>query len=683
MMGTALLSITAIVLAPVVQAAQLAEPPRLAYNQPGVVVDLGVGLWAWPLPMDYDRDGDLDLVVSCADVPYNGLYFFENPGGEKFPVFKPGKWIGPGLRNVQISYVADRPRVLAPAVEYADFPNSQLGKAVKLPVQSNFHKGQVRANQWKYGDYNGDGRLDLIVGIGDWTDYGWDNAFNAEGQWTRGPLHGYVYWLRNAGSNHQPRYEAPVKVVADGEPVDVFGMPSPNFADFDGDGDLDLLCGQFVDHFTYFENIGTRAEPRYAAGRPLTHDGKPLTMDLCMIVPVAVDWDRDGDVDLVVGEEDGRVALVEHTGRVVDGLPVFLPQRRFRQQAEAVKFGALVTPFSCDWDDDGDEDLLCGNTAGYIGFIENLDGRDPPKWAEPVYLRAGGEIIRIQAGSNGSIQGPCEAKWGYTTLSVADWDGDGLRDIIVNSIWGKVVWFRNVGSRGKPRLTEAQPIRVEWGMQPPQPAWNWWTPQNGELATQWRTTPYVMDLNNDGLNDLVMLDHEGYLAFFQRTMRDGKLVVLPPRRIFQGQDACVYDQAGRAVKKESGPLRLNGGSAGKSGRRKFCFADWDGDGRLDLLVNSESISFLRNVAEKDGEFIFRDEGPVCARRLAGHTTSPTIVDWDRDGVPDLLIGAEDGFLYYLKNPRGERTLRPGGAVLGKMGRWEGHYDQSAPEFIAR
>ena len=29
----------------------------------------------------------------------------------------------------------------------------------------------------------------------------------------------------------------------------------------------------------------------------------------------------------------------------------------------------------------------------------------------------------------------------------------------------------------------------------------------------------------------------------------------------------------------------------------------------------------------------------------------TIVDWDRDNVPDLLIGAEDGFLYYLKNPR--------------------------------
>ena len=48
---------------------------RIKYNNPGLVVDLGVGLWAWPLPMDFDGDGDLDLVVNCPDKPYNGVYF--------------------------------------------------------------------------------------------------------------------------------------------------------------------------------------------------------------------------------------------------------------------------------------------------------------------------------------------------------------------------------------------------------------------------------------------------------------------------------------------------------------------------------------------------------------------------------------------------------------------------------
>ena len=40
-----------------------AELQRLQYNNPGLVVDLGVGLWAWPLPMDFDGDGVYDLVV--------------------------------------------------------------------------------------------------------------------------------------------------------------------------------------------------------------------------------------------------------------------------------------------------------------------------------------------------------------------------------------------------------------------------------------------------------------------------------------------------------------------------------------------------------------------------------------------------------------------------------------------
>ena len=620
---------------------------RIRYNHPGLAVDLGVGLWAWPLPMDYDGDGDLDLVVVCPDKPYNGTYFFENPtpAGRKGkrPVFRPGVRVSGGAKNAQVSWIGGAPRVTTPGYEHPDFRTKGFNAGVKLPATMP-RLARIRANQWKFADYDGDGAADLIVGLGDWGDYGWDNAFDANGRWTRGPLHGYVFFLRNTGTNAQPGYAKAVKVEAGGKPIDVFGMPSPSLADFDGDGDLDILCGEFVDKFTYFQNTGTRTAPRYAAGRLLTHEGRPLTADLCMITPTAVDWDADGDVDLVVGDEDGRVALVEHTGRVVDGLPQFLPPAYFRQEAADVKFGALVTPVSFDWDGDGDEDLICGNTAGYVGLIENLDGGHPPRWAAPVRLTAGGEVLRIQAGENGSIQGPAEAKWGYTTLSVADWDHDGLADLVVNSIWGKVLWYRNTGARGRPELAAARPVEVAWADKPPKPAWNWWLPRPGELATQWRTTPVVIDLDGDGLNDLVMLDHEGYLAFFRRARRDGKLVLLPPERIFR--DAAT-----------GGPLRLNAGAAGRSGRRKLCFADWDRDGRLDLLVNGRNADFLRNVGGK-GEWTLRNLGPVDPRVLAGHTTSPAVVDWDRDGTCDLLVGAEDGFLYYLPNPHANAKPAP-------------------------
>lgn len=641
---------------------------RVPYNNPGLVVDLGVGLWAWPLPMDFDQDGDLDLVVSCPDKPYDGVYFFENPGEPRvqspessdarrkgLPVFKPAVRLGPAVRNVQVSYVDGDIRVLAPGVEYENFRTKIWDGKVKLgpPAKIDPQYERTRANQWKSVDFDGDGDQDLIVGLGVWDDYGWDDAWDADGNWTNGPLHGFVYLVEKTDDSS---FREPVKLTTtDGKPIDVYGMPSPNFADFDGDGDLDLICGEFLDGFTYFENTGTRQKPEYEPGRRLK-----IHMDLQMITPVAIDWDQDGDVDLICGDEDGRVALIEHTGEMRDGVPVFKEPVYFQQEATDVKFGALVTPVSVDWDGDGDEDLICGNTAGYIGLIENLGGGDSPRWAAPRRLReivfqSAGTIydtLRYQAGPQGSIQGPCEAKWGYTAPSVADWNHDGLLDIVNNGIWGKVTWHARTANN---ELSPRQPVALADHRVSSKPEWTWWDPKPGELVTQWRTTPCVIDWNEDGLNDLVMLDHEGYLAFYERTRQGDELALLPPKRIFKIAGPCEFDGKHNPMgDKTDGLLRLNAKRAGGSGRRKMCFGDWDGDGRVDLLVNSVNVNWLRNVRTDDEGFTwFEDKGTLDDRVLAGHTTSPTVVDWDKNGIPDLLVGAEDGFLYYKRNPRAE------------------------------
>jgi hypothetical protein len=615
------------------------------YNNPGLTVDLAVGLWATPLPMDFDHSGNFDLAVVCADKPYNGVWVFHNPTGDTtknpFPIFQPARRISGGQFNAQVSYIGDQQRVLTPANEFPDFLHTGLDHPQKIALPANVHPNKVRGNFWKYVDYDGDGKLDLVVGADDWSDYGWDDAYDQAGKWMHGPLHGFVYLLHNAGTNEQPVYEAPRKLEAGGKPIETFGWPAPQFADFSGSGKLDLICGEFLDGFTYFENIGTRTAPKYAPGRPLkTPEGQPVKMDLEMIQPTAIDWNKDGHPDLIVGDEDGRVAFIENTGKLdATHTPVFKAPRYFQQEADLVKFGALASPFGVDWNGDGSIDIISGDSAGYIGFIENLSkpGDEKPKWAAPKYLEVDGKPIRIMAGPNGSIQGPAEAKWGYTTLSVADWDGDGLPDIIVNSIWGKVVWYRNIGTRTAPKLAAAQPIEVEWESAAPKLAWGWQKPEGKALLTQWRTTPYAIDWNHDGLIDLVMLDQEGYLAFFERAKRDGKLVLLPPKRVF-----C--DEKGE-------PLHFATGPAGKSGRRKFCLVDWDGDGKTDILINSGNAEWWQQVGERDGKWMFKNMGNLDPLNLAGHDTSPTIVDWNNDGIPDLLVGAEDGHFYYLKNPR--------------------------------
>jgi FG-GAP-like repeat len=626
---------------------------RLPYNHPGLVVDLGVGLWAWPVPCDADGDGDYDLIVSCPDKPSNGIWLFENTSGEtakhKLPVFKAARRLSSAVHYVMPSYVQGGMRVLTPGTEYLDFTKTGLEQKVKLSIPAKFHQPQgkqpkgpkVRHNQWRYADYDGDGALDLIVGIEDWSYYGWDDAWSGDGTWHNGSLHGWVYVFRNKGTAAHPDYAEPFFVETEAGRVDTFGCPSPNFEDFDGDGDLDLLCGEFLDGFTYFENVGIRTVPRYARGRTLhTSEGQRLHMDLEMIVPVAFDWDKDGDFDLIVGDEDGRVAFVENTGKLADDrTPLFQPPRYFRQEADTLKCGALATPVGFDWDGDGDIDIVSGNTAGYIEFFENLSGpgMPQPKWNAPQRLMVDGKTFRIMAGANGSIQGPAEAKWGYTTLNVADWDMDGLPDIVLNSIWGKVEWLKNIGTRTAPKLARSQPIEVKWESATPKPAWVWWQPRGQELVTQWRTTPVIHDFNRDGLLDLAILDQEGYLAFFERAKEGSKLLLRQPRRAF-------VDEAGQ-------PLQLNAKIAGGSGRRKLCVTDWDGDGQFDFLLNSANADFLQQVAERDGQWVFKNAGTLAPTNIEGHDVSPAVVDFDGDGIPDFLGGAEDGRFYFLRNPR--------------------------------
>ena len=616
-------------------AAQPADLQPLPYNNPGLIVDLGVGLWAWPMPMDYDGDGDLDLLVACPDKPSNGVYFLENPAQDpavKMPVFKPGVRLGPTTHNFQVSYVNGQPRVLKPGFEFprdAASGHFDFEHPARIYAKSNIHENSVRANMWRYVDYDGDGDHDIIVGAGDWTDYAWDHAYDHHGRWQNGRLHGYVYLITNDGDDAQPRYSAsPQRLAAGGAEIDVYGWPSPNFCDFDGDGDLDLLCGEFLDGFTYFENLGTRTVPEYAAGQKLiSNDGRPLAMELQMITPTAIDWDGDGDQDLIVGDEDGRVALVENTGLFNDVGPVFKMPQYFQQQADTLKFGALATPFAYDWDGDGDQDILCGNTAGNIGYFENLGLGDGglPQWSAPTLLTARSHnapdsspiVFRILAGQSGSIQGPCEAKWGYTTLSVADWDADGDPDIIYNSILSRLGVLKNEDGQ----LVD---MPFDTGLKESPPAWYWWQTASASALTQWRTTPVAVDFDADGRMDLVALDQQGYLCL---------------RPAGQTAQRIFVDERGQ-------PWQLNAKSCGASGRIKLAVVDWDGDGRLDVLVNSENAAWYRNCENRDGTIVLKKIGNLARRNVAGHTSSPAACDFNQDGQPDLLVGAENGRLYY-------------------------------------
>jgi len=561
-----------------------------------------------------------------------------------------------------------------------------------------------------YVDYDGDGDLDIIhvikyTGENGW-EYGEKNRYDENGVWGDGddPERCWIFWHENTatdGNNidatdvtYFNNFSNPQLVTYTSEgkeyPVDSFGGTTPQFGDFDFDGDLDIFRPNKFGEFYYFENVESRTNPQYAKGRGiLTPQGDILKWDQIMVSSTRVDWNEDGYMDIVVCEESGRAALIQHTGeKSEDGTPIMNEPVYFQMPAEGVKPGMEASPFSVDWDDDGDEDMLVGTALGQISFVENLSiikqngenvkVRDlsDPSWAKPVLLRTPDEeVYQITAGDSlvkgangelvkggGSPQGTHEFGWGYTTITVADWDNDDVPDIISNNIWGKVYFHK--GIEGDPlHVEEAQPVEVEWENGNISPDWNWWKPEGKELVIPWRSTAFAIDLpldkdgdgtaTGDGLVDLVAQDCEGYLAFYERYQSsDGTLKLKQGKRIFQDS----YGEAYRIRIGSDGNIATDG----ESGRVKFTLVDYDTDGMLDIIytddANGKNVVFAKNMSTTPGEYVFSAGGSVHERKIYDHSVSPTVCNWNKetDPAPDLLMGAEDGHIYYLINNVVER-----------------------------
>jgi hypothetical protein len=114
---------------------------------------------------------------------------------------------------------------------------------------------------------------------------------------------------------------------------------------------------------------------------------------------------------------------------------------------------------------------------------------------------------------------------------------------------------------------------------------------------------------------------------------------------FRGQGDGKF-AAGEQLKDQNGkPLNAGSGSS--------VFAvDWDGDGRLDLLLGNVlgEVYFLPNEGGKTPTFgaARRVEAAGQPLKVSGDA-APVAADWDGDGRLDLIVGAEDGSVVWYRN----------------------------------
>jgi hypothetical protein len=166
-----------------------------------------------------------------------------------------------------------------------------------------------------------------------------------------------------------------------------------------------------------------------------------------------------------------------------------------------------------------------------------------------------------------------------------------------------------------------------------------------------RARPAPTDWNGDGLVDLVA-GHTG-----ARNRNDSPDISVC--RYMRYRDA-------RGVLKLGKPeiLHLEDGSEFRTPipyQHGFEVADWDGDGKLDILANQKCINVLyRNVGSNAAPRFRRELLKFYGGQISvsHHETSLKAIDWDRDGTLDLITGGESGMIYFFRRATLEASERP-------------------------
>ena len=187
-------------------------------------------------------------------------------------------------------------------------------------------------------------------------------------------------------------------------------------------------------------------------------DGGPLSDPTSITsIPIFVDHDDDGDLDLLVGNVEGRVILIPNEG--TPKKPSFNPALRRFVLAGGKPIQAPdgdSGPFAADWDGDGLIDLLVASADGSVWWHRNTGRKGSPEYAAGVAL-----LPKSRYGLEASVETGAvpEGPGIRTKVCVTDWNGDGRMDLLVGDLWLERSMPPGLTPEEKERLIESRKRR--------------------------------------------------------------------------------------------------------------------------------------------------------------------------------------------------------------------------------